>query len=105
MAKKVARVEECDPVAELPHREITAGGVLEVRITELAKMEMSELLASSVQPSTIKAYNAHFKAWKSFLKAVVDLDDPYLRGVSEEDKTLLVGLMMLRRRQAGHRGK
>jgi hypothetical protein len=78
---------------------------LEVRITELAKMEMSELLASSVQPSTIKAYNAHFKAWKSFLKAVVDLDDPYLRGVSEEDKTLLVGLMMLRRRQAGHRGK
>jgi hypothetical protein len=43
MAKKVARVEECDPVAELPHREKTAGSVLEVRIMELAKMEMAEL--------------------------------------------------------------
>jgi hypothetical protein len=42
-------VEECDAVAELHRPETTVDSVLEVRITELAKMEMSELLASSVR--------------------------------------------------------
>lgn len=74
------------------------GSTLGAGFTERAKSEMSGLLASSVQPSTIKAYNAHFKAWAAFLKAEVFLEDPYM-------KTLLVGMMMLRRRQAGHRGK
>ena len=74
-------------------------------ISDVVMSEMSEMLASSVQPSTAKAYSAHFKAWTIFLKAEVDCDDPYMRGIADEDKALLVGLMMLRRRQAGHRGK
>jgi hypothetical protein len=53
----------------------------------------------------VKAYSAHFKAWTLLLKTEVDFDDPFMRDVSEEDKIFLVGLMMLGRRQAGHRGK
>lgn len=66
-------------------------------ISETVKWEMSETLASSVQTG-IKSYNGHFKAGSAFLKAEVDLDD--LKGVSQEDKTLLLSLTMLRRRQA-----
>jgi hypothetical protein len=43
--------------------------------------------------------------WKAFLKSEANLDDPFLRTTPEEDKASLVGLMMLRRYQDGHRGK
>ena len=43
--------------------------------------------------------------WAEFLKREVDHDDPFLRGVAEEDKAALVSLLMLRRHEAGHRGK
>lgn len=43
--------------------------------------------------------------WKEFLKSEVNGDDPFLRSLSEAEKSSLVGLMMLRRHQAGQRGK
>jgi hypothetical protein len=66
---------------------------------------VAAFLATAVLPSTIKTYNAHFKAWVHFLKEEIDSDDPYMRDQPEEEKVFLVSLMMLRRHQAGHKGK
>ena len=43
--------------------------------------------------------------WKSFLKEEIDQDDPFLPGVDDGEKAALVALLMLRRHEAGHRGK
>jgi hypothetical protein len=58
-----------------------------------------------VLPKTNKVYDGHFKMWTEFVKSEVDGDDPFLRNVAEEEKASLVGLLMLRRHEAGHRGK
>ena len=70
-----------------------------------ARGEVAAFLATAVLPSTIKTYNAHFKAWVQFLKEEIDSDDPYMRDQPEEEKVFLVSLMMLRRHQGGHKGK
>lgn len=74
---------------------------MRVVISDTVKGEMVEMLASSVQPSTVKSYNAHFKAWAIFLKHEVDLDVQYMRGVSEGHNTFLVSLMMLKKVRPG----
>jgi hypothetical protein len=66
---------------------------------------VSAFLATAVMPSTIRTYNAHFKTWTQFLKDEVDMNDPFMRNIPEEEKVFLVSLMMLRRHQAGHKGK
>ena len=66
---------------------------------------MSAFISASVLPKTNKVYDGHFKMWTEFVKSEVDGDDPFLRNVAEEEKASLVGLMMLRRHEAGHRGK
>ena len=43
--------------------------------------------------------------WTQHLKDEVNIEDPYLQGVSEEEKASLVGLMMLRRQKRNARGK
>jgi hypothetical protein len=56
-------------------------------------------------PSTARTYSAHLKAWAKFLKGEMDVSDPFMRGLPEEEKVFLVSLMMLRRDQAGHLGE
>lgn len=43
--------------------------------------------------------------WKAFLKEEINESDPFLRAVDDQEKTSLIGLLMLRRHEAGHRGK
>ena len=66
---------------------------------------MAAFLGTAVMPSTIRTYNAHFKTWTTFLKDEIDSDDPFMRDQPEEEKVFLVSLMMVRRHQAGYRGK
>ena len=40
--------------------------------------------------------------WKDFLKKEINQDDPFLLATKEGEKTALVGLLMLRRHEAGH---
>ena len=56
-------------------------------------------------PNTSRVYDQHWTQWKQFLKSEVDQDDPFLRALREEEKSSLVALMMLRRHEAGQRGK
>ena len=74
-------------------------------ISTQSKKDLSAFISSSVLPKTNRVYDAHFKMWTDFLKSEVDRDDPFLRGVAEEEKASLVSLLMLRRHEAGHRGK
>lgn len=82
-----------------------AKGRKQSAIITCARSEISAFLATAVMPSTVKSYNAHFKAWTQFLKDEVDSDDPFMRDTPEEEKVFLVSLMMMRRHQAGHKGK
>ena len=66
---------------------------------------MAAFLGTAVMPSTIRTYNAHFNTWTTFLKDEIDSDDPFMRDLPEEEKIFLVSLMMVRRHQAGYRGK
>lgn len=75
------------------------------QISTRARSEVSAFLATAVMPSTVRTYNAHFKAWTQFLKDEVDCDDPFMTDTPEEEKVFLVSLMMCRRHQAGHKGK
>ena len=56
-------------------------------------------------PNTQKAYSKEFLEWTQHLKDEVNIHDPYLMGVSEEEKASLVCLMMMKRYHRNARGK
>jgi hypothetical protein len=64
-----------------------------------ARREVSDFLATAVMPSTVRTYNTHFKTWTQFLKDEVDVEDPLMRDLPEEERVFLVSLMMLGRHQ------
>jgi hypothetical protein len=74
-------------------------------LSKQSKQELSHFIAGSVLPNTQRAYTREWLEWAQHLKDEVNIDDPYLRGVSEEEKASLVGLMMLRRHKRNARGK
>ena len=74
-------------------------------ISTQSRKDLSVFISESVLPKTNRVYEKHWDQWKQFLKTEVDQDDPYLRLVEDSEKSALVSLMMLRRHQAGHRGK
>lgn len=66
---------------------------------------MSAFIGRSVLPNTDRVYCKFWSQWTAFLKSEAGEEDPFLRGCDEEDKSALVGLMMLRKHQEGLRGK
>ena len=70
-----------------------------------SKKDLSTFIATSVLPRTNRTYEGHWNAWKQFLKSELNQDDPFLRALTEDEKASLVSIMMLRKHQAGHRGK
>ena len=74
-------------------------------MSEQSKQELSHLIAGSLLPNTQRAYTREWLEWAQHLKDEVNIEDPYLRGVTEEEKASLVGLMMSRRHKRNARGK
>ena len=74
-------------------------------LSKQSKRDLAVFIGTSVLPNTQRVYEQHWVLWKEFLKNEANQDDPFLRNVSEEEKTSLIGLMMLRRHEAGQRGK
>ena len=74
-------------------------------MSEQSKQELSHFIAGSVLPNTQRAYTKEWAEWAQHLKDEVNIEDPYLRRASEEEKASLVGLMMLRRHKRNARGK
>jgi hypothetical protein len=70
-----------------------------------ARREESDFLATAVMPSTVRTYNAHFKTWTQFLKDEIDVEDPFMRDLPEEERVFLVSLMAMKRHQAGFKWK
>jgi hypothetical protein len=74
-------------------------------ISAQSREELSVFISSSVLPQTGKVYKRNWQLWTEFVRGETGGGDPYLTGMSEEDKAALVSLMMLRRHQGGKRGK
>ena len=69
------------------------------------RAELGMFLSQSVLPRTLETYKRHWTLWMNFLEQEISQSDPYLTTFVDEDKTMLVGLFLLRRYEGGHRGK
>ena len=74
-------------------------------LTERNREDLAAFLGRSVLPNTRKTYDGHWELWKKFLSDESAMSDPLLRGVDDGEKSALIGLFLLRRYEAGHRGK
>ena len=74
-------------------------------MSEKNRKELSDFIGMSVLPATGRTYDRHWQQWEAFLNASTKVRDPLLSGVSEEDKSALVGLFLMQRYQAGLRAK
>ena len=61
-----------------------------------SRAELSVFISASVLPQTGKVYEKNWQLWVDFVRVETGREDPFLTGMSEEDKAALVGLMMLR---------
>ena len=59
----------------------------------------------SVLPATSRTYERHWLQWKTFLASTTKVTDPLLHGISDADKSALVGLFLLERYNTGLRAK
>ena len=74
-------------------------------LTERNRGDLAAFLGRSVLSNTRKTYDRHWELWKKFLSNESATSDPFLKGVDDDEKSALVGLFLLRRYEAGHRGK
>jgi hypothetical protein len=77
-----------------------AKGAEQCSVMTRTRKEVASFLGTAVMPSTTRTYNAHFKAWSTFLKDEIDSDDPFMKCQPEVEKIFLVSLMI--RRKGGH---
>ena len=74
-------------------------------VSSRSREELSMFISTSVLPQTNRVYDKDWESWEEFVRAEARGGDPMLTGMGEEDKAALVSLMMMRRHQAGKRGK
>jgi hypothetical protein len=77
------------------------GGVLSAQ----NRQDLSTFMSTSVLPNTNRVYANEWREWTIFIKTETGSDDPYLVGVSDDEKAALVALIMMRRHRTGKRGK
>ena len=83
------------------HRVSEAGGFLSLR----SRQDLSSFIATAILPKTNKIYEKEWTQFQSFVKEETGSDDPFLSEYTDDEKASLVALMMMRRHQAGKRGK
>ena len=74
-------------------------------LSDKDRQDLSQFISMSVLPATSRTYDRHWQEWKTFLNGSTKVRDPLLPGVSEEDKSALVGLFLMQRYQTGLRAK
>ena len=94
------------PVAEDAEEEAETavappGGGMSVQ----SRQDLSTFISTSVLPKTNRLYEKEWVVFKNFVKEETGSDDPFLSGCTDNEKASLVALMMMRRHQAGKRGK
>jgi hypothetical protein len=58
-----------------------------------------------VLPKTNRVYEKEWAAFKAFVKKEMVYDDPFLTDCTDDEKASHMALMMMRRHEAGKRGK
>lgn len=71
----------------------------------MSKDEVSIFLGQAVAPSTLRAYERHWREWIQFLREHTGIVDPYMRNVPESEKPGVICLFLYKRYQSGKRGK
>ena len=102
VAMSVPLVSEIVTVPDvLPADPPITGGVISVQ----SRQDLSTFMSTSVLPKTNRVYAKEWRSWKTFIKAETGSDDPYLNGVSDDEKAASVAVLMMRRHRTGKRGK
>jgi hypothetical protein len=70
-----------------------------------SRQELSNFISTAVLPKTNRVYEKEWEAFKAFVKKETGSDDPFLTKYTDNEKATLVALMMMRRHEAGKRGK
>jgi hypothetical protein len=70
-----------------------------------SRQELSAFISTAVLPKTNRVYEKEWVAFKAFVKTETGSDDPFLTNYTDDEKASLVALMMMRRHEAGKRGK
>ena len=98
-ASSAATTRECeDATAET---QSSTGGLLSTQ----SRLDLSTFISTSVLPKTNKVYEKEWISFKAFVREETGSDDPFLTECTDDEKASLVALMMMRRHQAGKRGK
>ena len=74
-------------------------------ISTQSRLDLSKFIGRSVLPNTNRVYCKFWSQWVEFLKSEAGEEDPFLRRSDEEEKSSLVGIMMLRKHEQDLRGK
>jgi hypothetical protein len=70
-----------------------------------SRQELSTIMSTAVLPKTNGVYEKEWESFKAFVKKETGSDDPFLTECTEDEKATVVALMMMRRHEAGKRGK
>lgn len=89
------------PWAPAEVNRVGAGGPLSMQ----SRRDLSSFIATAVLPRTNRVYEKEWAAFKAFVKKETGSDDPFLTECTDDEKASLVALMMMRRHEAGKRGK
>ena len=74
-------------------------------LSDKNREDLANFIGRSVLPGTSRTYDRHWEQWKLFLASDTLVRDPLLRGLTDADKSALVGLFLLQRYKTGLRDK
>jgi hypothetical protein len=89
------------PVVPETTASVETGGGMSSRSRE----ELWKFISTSVLPQTRQVYSKEFVHWNDCVESETGSDDPFLTGMTDNDKAALVSLIMMRRHQGSQRGK
>jgi hypothetical protein len=70
-----------------------------------SRQQLSTFISTAVLPKTNRVYEKEWTSFLTFVKTETGSDDPFLTACTDDEKASLVALMMMRRHEAGKRGK
>jgi hypothetical protein len=77
------------------------GGLMSVQ----SRQDLSTFISTSVLPKTNRVYEKEWLSFKVFVREETGSDDPFMTACTDDEKAALVALLMMRKHQAGKRGK
>lgn len=73
-------------------------------MSKKSRDDLGMFIERSLTVGTRTKYDRHWSLWKEFLLTERGIEDPFLRGMTDNDKSAKVAMSFIRRHDAGHRG-